>query len=79
MHISTHVIPQDSIDTLAKGVYNEAIQYGFKQKDILRLVNTLLQLSMTPPHSPKEESLTCPISTNPATVSKGLKITQNTE
>lgn len=46
MNISTKVIPQHTIDTLAKGLYREAIRYGFERKDILRFVNSLLKLTM---------------------------------
>lgn len=52
MNISAPVIPQHTIDTLAKGLYREAVQYGFDQKDILRFVNSLLHLSMNPDHEP---------------------------
>lgn len=46
MNISTKVIPQHTIDTLAKGLYREATRYGFDRRDILRFVNSLLKLSM---------------------------------
>ena len=46
MNIPTPVIPQHTIDTLAKGVYKEATRYGFEKQDILRFVNSLLTLSM---------------------------------
>ena len=54
MNINVPVIPQHTIDTLAKGLYREAIQYGFEQKDILRFVNSLLQLSLKSAKEPVE-------------------------
>ncbi|MBX2821170.1 MAG: hypothetical protein KTR29_15850 [Rhodothermaceae bacterium] len=54
MNINVPVIPQHTIDTLAKGLYREAVQYGFEQKDILRFVNSLLQLSLKSTQQPAE-------------------------
>ncbi len=39
-------IRQKTVDALAKGVYTEASKYGMQKPDILRFVNTLLELSM---------------------------------
>ena len=39
-------IPQQTVDILAKGLYQEARLYGFDRNDILRFVNSLLQVSM---------------------------------
>ncbi|MEM8486721.1 MAG: GNAT family protein [Bacteroidota bacterium] len=39
-------IKKKTVDALAKGVYSEASKYGMQKPDILRFVNTLLQLSM---------------------------------
>ena len=39
-------IPQQTVDILAKGLYQEALLYGFDRNDILRFVNSLLQVSM---------------------------------
>ena len=46
MSIPARIIPQHSVDILAKGTYREAVDYGFDKNDILRFVNSLLQLSM---------------------------------
>lgn len=39
-------IRKKTVDALAKGVYSEASKYGMQKPDILRFVNTMLQLSM---------------------------------
>ncbi len=41
-----HVIRQKTVDALAKGLFEEASKYGLQQPEIIRFVNTLLQLSM---------------------------------
>lgn len=40
------IIRQNTVDALAKGLYEEASKYGLQQPEIIRFVNTLLQLSM---------------------------------
>ena len=52
-----NAIPQHTVDILAKGLYQEALLYGFGQNDILRFVNSLLQVSMQEVASPTSASL----------------------
>ena len=51
-----NAIPQHTVDILAKGLYQEALLYGFGQNDILRFVNSLLQVSMQEVASPTSTS-----------------------
>lgn len=41
-------IQKNTVDTFARGLYNEASRYGFQRADFVRFVNMLLELSMGP-------------------------------
>lgn len=40
------LIPDKTIETLARGFFKESLEYGFKQIDYLRFVNAILDISM---------------------------------
>jgi len=40
-------IPSETIETFARTIFKEARQYGFRQLDLVRLVNELMDLGMT--------------------------------
>lgn len=46
MNNSNETIPTVTIEAIARSLFKETAQYGFKQVDYLRLVNFLLDLSM---------------------------------
>ncbi len=48
------VVRQKTVDALAKGLYEEANKYGFQKHEIIRFVNTLLQLSMQESQEPQD-------------------------
>ena len=52
------VVRQKTVDALAKGLYEEANKYGLQKHEIIRFVNTLLQLSMEAPQTQKDPSQT---------------------
>ena len=45
-HIASAPLSDQTIDALAKGLFNEAKAYGFEKGDYIRFVNRLLALSM---------------------------------
>ena len=46
MEITGPPLPHNTVDALARGWYNEAQLYGFQRSDLVRFVNTVLQLSI---------------------------------
>lgn len=66
-------IQKNTVDTFAKGLYNEASRYGFQRADFVRFVNTVLELSMGP-----ETPIAGPQETGPSANYKTLPICTET-
>jgi RimJ/RimL family protein N-acetyltransferase len=61
-------IPDATIEAVARSLYKETHQYGFRQADYLRLINHLLDMSMQNAHKdapPEKPAAVCP---SPASV-----------
>jgi len=48
MNDSKQMLPEQTLECMARGFYKESIHYGFNQLDYVRFVNMLLDLSMHP-------------------------------
>ncbi len=48
MNDSKKMLPEQTLECMARGFYKESIHYGFNQLDYVRFVNMLLDLSMHP-------------------------------
>jgi RimJ/RimL family protein N-acetyltransferase len=46
MGLNESVIPDKTVETLARGFFKESVDYGFKKIDYLRFVNALLDIAM---------------------------------
>jgi RimJ/RimL family protein N-acetyltransferase len=46
MGLNESVIPDKTLETLARGFFKESLDYGFKKIDYLRFVNALLDIAM---------------------------------
>lgn len=66
-------IQKNTVDTFAKGLYNEASRYGFQRADFVRFVNMVLELSMGP-----ETPRVAPLEAKPASNHKTLPICTET-
>lgn len=56
MSTSTKTIPNATIEAIARSLYRETSQYGFRQVDYLRFVNILLDMSLkSSTHTEKNE------------------------
>ncbi len=55
MNDAKEMLPEQTLECMARGFYKESIHYGFNQLDYVRFVNMLLDLSM---HPDAEQALT---------------------
>ena len=54
-------LARNTVEALARGWYNEAQMYGFQRPDLVRFVNTLLQLSINDKQCSEHSSLQLPV------------------
>jgi RimJ/RimL family protein N-acetyltransferase len=59
MSTPTQSIPNATIEAIARSLFKETIQYGFKQVDYLRFVNVLLDMSMKNSSYPGKNEENC--------------------